>query len=122
MQFKTRYLEIGESVSTSRPSEKKGKASGLRKLIRETQSSDEDDTMNNSAAANSDPSRPWYADFKNYIDTLEAKPLPGMSTIQWWGVSILLHYIYSLSLTFNYRSMHTDMARCGLPSLETTYQ
>jgi hypothetical protein len=77
-------------ASTSQPSVKKGKASGLRKLIRETQSSDEDEDLRNSAlAADPDPSKAWRADFKNYIDTLEAKPPPGMTTIQWWGVSTL---------------------------------
>jgi hypothetical protein len=77
-------------ASTSQPSVKKGKASGLRKLICETQSSDEDEDLGNSAlATDADPSRPWLADFKNYIGTLEAKPPPGMTTIQWWGVSTL---------------------------------
>jgi hypothetical protein len=80
---------MGKIASTSRPPTKKGKASGLRKLIRENQSSDEDEAIANSTtAAITNPSRPWYADFKNYIDAIESKPPAGMSTIQWWGVSI----------------------------------
>ena len=83
---------MGKSASIPCPSVKKGKASGLRKLIHENQSSDEDESMDNSGMkANIDPSRPWYADFKNYIDMSEAKPPPGMSTVQWWGVSILFY-------------------------------
>jgi len=98
VQFKACYLEMGKSASTSQPSVKKGKASGPRKLIRETQSEDEDDNMDNSpSTADTDPSRPWYADFKNYIDTLEMKPPPGMSIVQWWGISIL-HLISNSSV------------------------
>ena len=89
MQFKARYLEIGKLTPTSQQSAKKGKASGLRKLIRETQSSDDDEDFGNSASiTDADPFRPWHADFKNYVDTLEAKPPAGMTTVQWWGVSI----------------------------------
>jgi hypothetical protein len=84
---------MGKSVSTFCPSEKKGEASSLRKLIHEAQSSDDDNSMDDSTTtANTDPFRPWYADFKNYIDTLEVKPPPGMSTVQWWSVSIF-HYV-----------------------------
>jgi hypothetical protein len=79
---------MGNLASALCPSAKKGKASGLRKLIRETQSSDEDDDMA-ASTADTDPSRPWHADFKKYIDTSEAKPPAGMSVVQWWGVSIL---------------------------------
>ena len=57
--------------------------------ICETQSSDNDEDFGNSAlTTDADPSRLWRADFKNYIDTLEAKPPAGMTTVQWWGVSI----------------------------------
>jgi hypothetical protein len=80
---------MGNSSSAPQPSVKKGRASGLKKLIRETLSSDEDEGLGHSAeATDTDPSRPWWPDFKNYMDTLEAKPPAGMSTIEWWGVSI----------------------------------
>jgi hypothetical protein len=88
MQFKARYLEMGKLTPTLQQSAKKGKASGLRKLIRETQSSDDDEDFGDSATTDADPSRPWRADFKNYVDTLEVKPPAGMTTVQWWGVSI----------------------------------
>lgn len=87
---------MGKSTLISQPLVKKAKASGLQKLICETQSEDEDEDMDNSpSTADADLSRPWYADFKNYIDTLEMKPPPGMSIVQWWGISIL--YIISNS-------------------------
>jgi hypothetical protein len=81
---------MGNLATAKQPPVKKGKASGLRKLVRETQSSDDDDEDNHStpAATDIDPSKPWRPDFKNYVDTLEANIPPGMSTIQWWGVCI----------------------------------
>jgi hypothetical protein len=77
---------------------KRGKASGLRKLICETQSSDseDDDTTTPVSPTNTDPHRPWLGDFRAYIDASETKILQGMSTIQWWGVSIFLIIIYLL--------------------------
>jgi hypothetical protein len=36
-----------------------------------------------------DPLRPWRVEFLSYIETLETTLLAGMSTIQWWGVSIV---------------------------------
>ncbi|KAG2744258.1 hypothetical protein P692DRAFT_201808538 [Suillus brevipes Sb2] len=42
--FQAHYLELGQAASMSQPLlVKKGKASGLKKLIRKAQSSDEDD-------------------------------------------------------------------------------
>ncbi|KAN0120573.1 Ribonuclease H-like domain containing protein [Russula decolorans] len=84
--FEARYLEMGKSVSTLQPSIKKGKASGLRKLIRETQSSDKDeDSGPFTAAVATDPTRPWRVDFMNYLNTTEVKLPPEMTIIQWWG-------------------------------------
>jgi hypothetical protein len=65
---------------------KKGKTSGLKKLIRKAQSSDEDDD-DETVVTHTDPSRPWYASFKDYVDAVETKPPAGISIIQWWGVS-----------------------------------
>jgi hypothetical protein len=90
---------MGKSVSAPQPSVKKGKASGLRKLIRQTQSSDEgDDGSPSPTAATADPIRPWRADFMNYLNTVEAKPQPGMSIIQWWGVRI--NIIFRFLITY----------------------
>jgi hypothetical protein len=82
MQFKVCYLEMGKLTLTLQQSAKKGKASRLRKLILETQSLDDDEDFGNSAlTTDADPFRPWCADFKNYVDTLEAKPPAGMTTV-----------------------------------------
>jgi len=87
---------MGTLASVPQPSVKRGKANGLRTLIREAQSSDEDDNASYSAStADADPSRPWYTDFENYINTSEAKLPPGMSIVQWWGVSISHSSSYS---------------------------
>jgi hypothetical protein len=59
MQFKARYLEMGKLTPTSQQSAKKGKASGLRKLICETQSLDDDEDFGDLATTDADPSRPW---------------------------------------------------------------
>jgi hypothetical protein len=75
------------------PAVKKSKTGGLKKLIREVGSDDEDDIPDAAAStANFDPLKPWLPDFKRYIDTLEATPPPGMSTIQWWGVRNDTHH------------------------------
>ncbi|KAG2108121.1 hypothetical protein BD769DRAFT_1675381 [Suillus cothurnatus] len=68
--FEACYCELGQAASTSQPSlAKKGKASGLKKFIHETQSSEEDDD-DETVVTHTDPSRPWYASFKNYIDAI----------------------------------------------------
>jgi hypothetical protein len=73
----------------SQPASKKSKASGLKKLICEV-SDLEDDLSTNpvTSTAIGDPLRPWRVEFLSYLKTIEAAPLAGMSTIQWWGVSI----------------------------------
>jgi len=43
---------------------------GLKNLIRDVQSDDEDDVSDVPAAADLDPSKPWSTDFKMYINTL----------------------------------------------------
>ena len=124
-KFETRYLEISRSTSTPQSQIKKGKASGLKNLIRQTQSSDEDEEINDSLPTSPpDLTKPWRTDFMNYVDTLEAKIPPGMSTIQWWGVRTHLYshnFIFPLLLIFPlWRSMHRGMGRCGVQSLGTT--
>jgi len=92
---------MGRFASVPQTHVKKGKASTLKKLIRETQSSDEDEDMGDfTPTALPDSAKPWRADFLNYIDTLEAKLPPGMSIIQWWGVCINL-YLYCLLITYS---------------------
>jgi hypothetical protein len=63
---------------------KKGKASGVRKLIHKTQSPNKDkDSGPLAAAAATDLTRPWRAGFTNYLNTTEAKPPLRMTIIQW---------------------------------------
>jgi hypothetical protein len=64
---------------------KKGKVNGLKKLIREVESDDEDDIP--VAVTHTDISKPWKTEFTRYLETLEAALASGMSMIQWWGVS-----------------------------------
>jgi len=46
--------------------------------------------MTSSASASTgDPLRPWRVEFLSYLETIEAAPPAGMSTIQWWGVSVI---------------------------------
>ena len=95
LKFKARYFELNQSMSSSsllQPTSKKSKAGGLKKLIRQVQSDSEDDMPPNAATASAgDPLRPWRAEFLSYIETLEAALPAGMSTIQWWGVSIVYY-------------------------------
>jgi hypothetical protein len=95
LKFKARYVELNQSTSSSlssQPTSKKSKAGGLKKLIRQVQSDSEDDMSPNAATASAgDPLRPWRAEFLSYLETLEAALPAGMSTIQWWGVSILYY-------------------------------
>lgn len=89
---------MGTTASAQETCIKQGKASRLKKLIRETQSSDKDEDV--PTIAPSTWAKPWQANFMNYINTFEAPPLPGMSTIQWWGVRsfFLLFVSYSSPL------------------------
>jgi len=79
-------------VVVATPHSGKGKAGGLKKLIRQVQSDSEDDMPPNAASTSAgDPLRPWIREFLSYIETLEAALPAGMSTIQWWGVSIVYY-------------------------------
>lgn len=94
IKFKARHSELNAAMSlslSSEPTTRKSKAGALKKLIREVLSdSDDDDSSNTAIPSVGDPSRPWRAEFLSYLETIEAVPPTGMSTIQWWGVSISL--------------------------------
>lgn len=80
---------MGKSATAVQLPIKKSKVHGLKKLIHETESSDEDEDLGfGTSAADVDPSRPWYADFRLYLDTVEAKLPSGTSMVKWWGVRI----------------------------------
>jgi len=118
-EFEARYNEMGKSAMAPQVLIKKGKANGLKKLIHETQSFDLDEDIGNPAqTALPDSAKPWWAGFMNYLDMLDAKPPPGMSTIQWWGVCTSFSYVYPVTHPFG-RSMHRDMGRCGRQLLKT---
>jgi hypothetical protein len=84
---------VNQDSSTPHPAVKKSKAGSLKKLIREVESEDDEEEISDvmASTANSDPSKPWLSDFRKYVDTLEATPPSGMSTIQWWGVRLILY-------------------------------
>jgi hypothetical protein len=76
-------------VTSSQQTTKKSRAGGLKKLIREVLSDSEDDLSTDPAPTSiGDPARPWRAEFLAYLETVEATPPAGMSTIRWWGVRI----------------------------------
>jgi hypothetical protein len=104
---------MGAHASAPQTCIKKGKASSLKKLIHQTQSSDKDEDIR--AAAPSVSAKPWQADFMKYMDMVEAAPLSGMSTIQWWGVCSIhfLTVLYYLPFLCT-RLMPRDMGWCGL--------
>lgn len=91
-QFKERYLSMQEKPSASEPVVTKGKTGGRKKLIREVLSDDEEPESSTGsplgAASSTNDVEPWRADFNAYIDSIEALRPAGMSTIQWWGVSL----------------------------------
>jgi hypothetical protein len=82
---------MNHKTSTSVPVVKKGKVDGLKRLIREVESDDEDDIT--VPVAHSDMSKPWMTEFTGYLETLEATLANGMSTIQWWGVSKVMIFL-----------------------------
>ena len=88
---------MNRKTSTSVPVIKKGKVSGLKKLIREVESDDEDEVP--IPVTHADMSKPWMTEFTCYIETLEAALVSGMSIIQWWGVSGLMDYLSDVLLT-----------------------
>jgi hypothetical protein len=88
-QFKARYLEINQAATISMTQQvaKKGKVNGLKRLIREVLSDSNDNTPAILVcSSNADPSKPWRAEFRSYLETVEACLPTGITTIQWWGV------------------------------------
>lgn len=103
LQYKERYeiVMASRAASTSQPpASTKGKAASLKKLIREVISSGDDESDSGIAAGSSFSDsyitvEPWRAGFNAYIDTIEADTTKGMSTVEWWGVSISIKSVYS---------------------------
>jgi hypothetical protein len=73
------------SQHTTKPS----RTGSLKKLICEVLSDSKDDLLANPVPTSiGDLTRPWRAEFLAYLETVEAAPPSGMSTIQWCGVCI----------------------------------
>jgi hypothetical protein len=89
-------------ISTSAPVVKKGKVNGLKTLIREVQSDNEDE-VSNVLVSHADMSKSWRIEFKLYLETLEAALASGMSIIQWWGVRKFLLMYFNTLLTVRHR-------------------
>ena len=97
---------MNHETLTSVPAVKKGKVSGLKKLIHEVESDDEDETP--VPVMHTDASKPWMTEFTHYLETLEATLASRMSMIQWWGVSRLTNVWCGTLLTICSRSMLSD--------------
>lgn len=79
----------GQSIPSSYKSSHK--ASGKSTLLRDLSSDDEDDNSDNDIDnPNSDPKKPWLAEFHRYLNSTDYVE-DGMSIIQWWGVSAIFH-------------------------------
>lgn len=90
IQFLNRYkaLNNGDSSSTAGPTPPSRKHGRISRLVRrnlDTDSEDED-AINE---GNIDLSKPWAAEFEQYINTHESVR-EGMSVVHWWGVSTAL--------------------------------
>lgn len=93
LKFKAHYFELNQSIVIVVSTHIQEKQSWWsEKLIRQVQSDSEDDMSPNAAITSTgDPLRPWRAELLSYLETLEAALPAGMSTIQWWGVSIIYY-------------------------------
>jgi hypothetical protein len=86
-QFKACYLKINQAaaISTTQQVAKKGKVNGLERLIHEVLSDSDDNTPAILVrSSNADPSTPWRAEFRSYLEMVESYLPAGMTTIQWW--------------------------------------
>jgi len=84
-QFKERYEVM--YGSGPKPTVKRNKNTGVMSLLRElSDDEDEDSTMTPSSSGDSD--KPWWREFRGYLDTIHEVP-EGMTSVKWWGVSPL---------------------------------
>jgi hypothetical protein len=110
---------MNHKTSTLVPVVKKGKVNGLKRLIREVESDDEDDSVT-VPVTHSDTSKPWMTEFTRYLEMLEAALASETPLIQWWGVSRLIIVSNDTFLTIFTRSMPRDTLY-GHPLRVTTY-
>jgi hypothetical protein len=82
--FEQHYNELNQSLALLQPATTKSKVGSLKRLIQEVQSDSKDDSEAEPGAASiRDPSKTWRVEFTSYIETTEAAPLAGITTIQW---------------------------------------
>ena len=94
--FKTRYLSLHSTQSSSKPSAQPVKPK-IKTLLREL-SDDEDDIGANVPGIIStpeDPNRPWLGDFRAYLDVVEHVP-EGWTTTSWWGLNAHRYPVWGL--------------------------
>jgi hypothetical protein len=83
-QFQERYEEMNKAGP--KPSVKRSKKSSMKSLLRELSDDDDDSDTTSMPSDNSDA--PWHLEFRRYLDAVHELP-EGMTSIQWWGVSLL---------------------------------
>lgn len=86
IKFKERYLLLSGNSDAQESIKSKKSKKGLRALLREL-SDDEDNTTDTGPDIPEDPDRPWFRDFRAYMDAVEQVP-DGWSAVKWWGVSL----------------------------------
>ena len=74
----------------------------IGQLLRELSDNDNDDSMEDSAAA-SKSSEAWYDEFHGYLNSKDQLG-PGMSIVQWWGLNAAQYPVWA-SLAHDYLSV-----------------
>ena len=73
-QFKQRHTELySDSEIPARAKKNRPTASNVKKLLRELDSSDEDNASDDlgPSAAPTDPTKPWLKEFNHYLNTID---------------------------------------------------
>jgi hypothetical protein len=95
-QFKQRYEKHNsDSVIPVHAKKNRRAASNVTTLLRELDSSDDDNTSDESgpSAVPSDPAKPWLKEFNHYLNTVDELS-DSQTIVQWWGVSIYTYQCY----------------------------
>jgi hypothetical protein len=82
-QFKEQYLSLNKGSTTTQSVQLKTNKK-LNILLREL--SDDKESTEVGTGMPEDPKRPWFTEFRKYLDVVEQVP-DGCSAIAWWGVS-----------------------------------